>query len=73
MGFAVPLAAWFRGPLRDRARQAILGPRMLESGFFDPAVLRKMLDAHERGASDHGTPLWTLLMFDEFLRLQQAS
>ena len=35
MGFAVPLAAWFRGPLRERAREALLGPRMLDTGFFD--------------------------------------
>jgi asparagine synthase (glutamine-hydrolysing) len=26
MGFAVPLARWFRGPLRERVRQAVLGP-----------------------------------------------
>ncbi len=26
MGFAVPLAGWFRGPLRDRVREAVLGP-----------------------------------------------
>ncbi len=29
MGFAVPLARWFRGPLRARVRDALLGERLL--------------------------------------------
>jgi asparagine synthase (glutamine-hydrolysing) len=70
MGFAVPLAKWFRGPLRERIRGAVQGERLLGSGLFDATVLRRLVDAHERGISDHSTPLWTLLMFDEFLALQ---
>ena len=70
MGFAVPLAKWFRGPLRERIRGVVQGERLLGSGLFDAAVLRSLLDAHERGVSDHSTPLWTLMMFDEFLALQ---
>jgi len=70
MGFAVPLAKWFRGPLRERIRGVVQGERLLGSGLFDAAVLRKLVDAHEKGVSDHSTPLWTLMMFDEFLALQ---
>ena len=35
MGFAVPLARWFRGPLRQRVRDAVLGERLAETGWFD--------------------------------------
>ena len=36
MGFAVPLARWFRGPLKERVSSAVLGERLAESGYFDP-------------------------------------
>ena len=68
MGFAVPLARWFRGPLRARVRQALLSGPMLDSGWFDAGVIRQMVEQHESGASDHSTPLWSMLMFDAFLR-----
>ena len=68
MGFAVPLAGWFRGPLRDYLRNAVLGERMLDSGYFDRPYLARMVDDHQSGLSDHSAALWCLLMFDGFLR-----
>jgi len=68
MGFAVPLASWFRGPLRQRVRDAVLGARLAETGYFDASYLRHLVDAHQSGARDYSSPLWTLLMFDTFLR-----
>jgi asparagine synthase (glutamine-hydrolysing) len=68
MGFAVPLARWFRGPLRQRMRSSLLQGPMLDSGWFNPTVVRQLVEQHESGRSDHSTPLWTLLMFDAFLR-----
>ncbi|MGN6826166.1 XrtA/PEP-CTERM system amidotransferase [Paucibacter sp. M5-1] len=68
MGFAVPLARWFRGPLKQRVRDAVLGDRLAATGWFNPAYLRHLVDAHQSGASDYSAPLWTLLMFEAFLR-----
>ena len=68
MGFSVPLARWFRGPLRQRVRDAVLGPRLAETGWFDRATLSHLVEAHQSGASDYSAPLWTLLMFEAFLR-----
>jgi asparagine synthase (glutamine-hydrolysing) len=68
MGFAVPLARWFRGPLRSRVREALLGSQMSDSGLFDMSVIRQLVEQHESGVRDHSTPIWTLLMFDAFLR-----
>ena len=67
MGFAVPLARWFRGPLRQRVRDSLLGDNMLSSGLFNAGVLQQLVREHEGGQHDHSTPLWTLLMFDAFL------
>jgi len=69
MGFAVPLAAWFRGPLRTRVRESILNGALPETGIFDPGMLRRLVDAHESGRRDHSAPLWTLMMFEAFLRV----
>jgi asparagine synthase (glutamine-hydrolysing) len=68
MGFAVPLARWFRGPLRERVRSVLTGGPMVESGWFNPQTIRTMVDQHESGARDHSTPIWTMLMYDAFLR-----
>jgi asparagine synthase (glutamine-hydrolysing) len=68
MGFSVPLARWFRGPLRGRVRDALLRGRLAETGWFHPGYLAQLLAQHESGVRDHSTPLWTLLMFDAFLR-----
>ena len=68
MGFAVPLARWFRGPLRQRVRDDLLGGPMLETGWFNPDTIRQIVEQHESGRCDHSTPIWVLLMFDAFLR-----
>ena len=68
MGFAVPLARWFRGPLRQPLRDALLGPVLAETGWFDASYLRRLVDDHQSGARDFSTALWTLLMFESFLR-----
>ncbi|HUH94116.1 MAG TPA: XrtA/PEP-CTERM system amidotransferase [Casimicrobiaceae bacterium] len=68
MGFSVPLASWFRGPLRERVEAAVLGPVLADSGYFNPRFLREMVDEHRSGARDYSVPLWSLLMFEAFLR-----
>ena len=67
-GFAVPLAAWFRGPLRRRLRETLSGPVLCEAGLFDMAAIAALLDQHQSGERDHSAALWTLSMFESFLR-----
>jgi asparagine synthase (glutamine-hydrolysing) len=68
MGFSTPLARWFRGPLRDRVRAAVLGESLAQTGMFERRTLQHLVDAHQSGLRDYSAPLWTLLMFDSFLR-----
>jgi asparagine synthase (glutamine-hydrolysing) len=69
MGFAVPLARWFRGPLRQRVRDALLGGPILATGWFNKTYLTHLVEAHEAESRDYSTAIWTLLMFDAFLRV----
>jgi len=68
MGFAVPLMRWFRGPLRVRVRTALLGGGLAQTGMFHTPYLEHLVDAHSSGRRDYSSPLWTLLMFEAFLR-----
>src|SRR3569623_1893199 len=68
MGFSVPLAAWFRGPLRQRVRDAVLGTTLAETGIFNTAFLREMVDHHQSGRRDYSAALWTVLMFEAYQR-----
>jgi asparagine synthase (glutamine-hydrolysing) len=45
-----------------------LGERLAATGWFNPDYLRHLVDAHQSGARDYSAPLWTLLMFEAFLR-----
>lgn len=67
-GFAVPLAHWFRGPLRHAVRETVLGPVLAGTGWFDARRLQALVDDHQAGRCDASTPLWALVMFDAFLR-----
>jgi len=68
MGFSVPLAAWFRGPLATTIRNVVLDERLAATGLFNQAYLRTIVDAHQSGRRDYSVILWTVLMFDAFLR-----
>jgi asparagine synthase (glutamine-hydrolysing) len=68
MGFAVPLKAWFRGPLRDRTRQIVRSGSLVETGIFDLPYLNDLVEQHHSGIADHSSAIWSLLMFESFLR-----
>ncbi len=72
-GFSIPLARWFRGPLRDVLRAALTGPRLAATGLFRRETVTRLLDDHQSGRQDHSAPLWLLWMFDEFLRHAQPA
>lgn len=67
MGFCIPLAKWFRGPLREPTRRRLLDGMLDQVGLFDMAFIERLLDEHASGASDHSPPIWSLLMFESFL------
>jgi len=54
--------------LREPVKRAVLGPVLAETGWFNASYLRRLVDDHQSGLRDYSTPLWTLLMFESFLR-----
>ena len=72
-GFVVPLAEWFRGPLRSRVRETLCGSTLRECGLFDVAMIETLLSQHQSGKRDHSAVLWLLSMFESFLRRVHAA
>lgn len=70
MGFSIPIAEWFRGPLKSSLNSTILSDNMLDSGFFDARALKDMISAHTSGRSNHADALWCLMMFAKFMNRQ---
>jgi asparagine synthase (glutamine-hydrolysing) len=72
-GFSIPVADWLRGPLREAVRKSVLSPRMFDTGIFNRRFLEQMVSQHESGAADYSAPLWSLMMFEAFLRVSLES
>lgn len=62
-GFAVPLAGWLRGPLRDWAESLLADQALAGSGLLDPAPIRRAWQLHQSGQTDMHYRLWNVLMF----------
>jgi asparagine synthase (glutamine-hydrolysing) len=67
-GFGVPLAAWFRGPLKDLLQDHLLAPQFLQKDIVSPDFVRYLIDEHLRGRRDNYYWLWRLLVLDLWLR-----
>src|SRR5206468_13106471 len=67
-GFGVPLGVWFRGNLRELFADTLLSPASLQRGYFNPAFVRRLVDAHLSGKRDHTWRLWQLVVFERWHR-----
>ncbi|HVV84413.1 MAG TPA: asparagine synthase (glutamine-hydrolyzing) [Kofleriaceae bacterium] len=63
MGFAVPIAQWLRGPLRDWAESLLAEDRLRREGFLDPVGVRRRWSAYLGGVRDWHSVLWNVLMW----------
>ena len=67
-GFGVPLADWFRGPLRELAGDMLLDSKARGRGQLRPHVVERLLGEHLAGRADHAHRLWCLLMLELWQR-----
>jgi asparagine synthase (glutamine-hydrolysing) len=69
-GFAVPVAEWFRGELKEFAHDALF---QREDGVLDRGFLTRCWRQHQRGQRDWSALLWTVLMFKEWQEVSKAA
>lgn len=67
MGFGVPIDAWLREGVRDWAEAYLDAQRLRHEGYMDAEVVRQTWSQHLKGGGENGGPLWTVLMFQQWL------
>ena len=66
-GFTVPVAAWFRGPLKANLQALCSNEALRSSGVIDMAALGELVAAHTSGLADNSSALWLIWVFAAFL------
>ena len=66
-GFAVPLGAWLRGPLRDWADTLLDPARLRREGYLDAEPIARRWNQHLAGRFNWSAHLWSVLMFQAWL------
>lgn len=67
MGFAVPLAAWLRGPLQEWAGDVLQSSSLVASGQLPADSVRQLWLEHLSGRVDHQRALWPLLVLESWV------
>jgi asparagine synthase (glutamine-hydrolysing) len=67
-GFAFPVDALYRGPLRGLAEEMLCSPRARARGFLAPAGARSLLRDHLTGARNAGAVLHAFVMLELWAR-----
>jgi len=72
MGFGIPVGDWLRGPLREWGEALLAQPRLIDEGFFEPALVRRCWTEHVSGHRNWQYQLWNVLMFQAWLEHRRA-
>lgn len=67
-GFAVPLDAWLRGPLREWASDLMEPSALRQAGLFDAAEIQRRWLEHLSGRRNWQYQIWDVLMFQSWMR-----
>jgi asparagine synthase (glutamine-hydrolysing) len=62
-GFSIPAAVWLRGELKPLAQEVLSSARIRAQGYFEPAAVSELLEAHFARREDHSRQLWGLISF----------
>ena len=64
---------WFRGPSRNPVIDSILDGRSEVYKYLDFAAVQRILKQHQSGREDNHKVLFSVVMFEQWLRARQNS
>jgi asparagine synthase (glutamine-hydrolysing) len=67
-GFSLPIGTWLRGPLREWCEEMLDSQYLNDGGYFFSPLIRKKWEEHLVGKHNHAGSLWTVLMFQAWLK-----
>ena len=70
-GFGIPVGEWVKGPLRSWAEDLLDPGAMRTQGWFNAEVVQRRWADHLSGRRDSAPALWSILMFQSWLRDQR--
>jgi len=65
-GFAVPLASWLRGTLRDWTKDLLNKNQLNKHNLLDASLIESILNKHLNNEGDFHPYLWKVLMFQSW-------
>jgi len=68
-GFELPIARWLRHEWREPVGRLLLGKDSAIRPYFRQEKVRAVLEEHAASKRDHSMRIWSLLMFEIWLRI----
>jgi asparagine synthase (glutamine-hydrolysing) len=72
-GFGVPIAKWVKGPLNRLFRELLASDRVRREGFLNPEYVTRLLQDHLLNKRDNRKQLWTLLVWELWVKRYHPS
>jgi asparagine synthase (glutamine-hydrolysing) len=65
-GFGLPVSVWLRrsGVFHQMVHDIVLSPQAIGRGYCQSGFVRQLIERHERGAWDHASEIYMLLMLE---------
>lgn len=63
-GLNLPIALWFRGPLKGWLDEVLARDKIEARGWLNPDAVQAVRDEHTAGRRDHSLFLWALVMLE---------
>ena len=72
-GFGVPLSLWFKEDLKEYVDDTLLSQNPLLSSYVNKKYVKKIVMSDRKGRRDFNSKIWSLIIFEEWLKQNQLS